>query len=100
MSENDKDILFWKPVLVGSLAVVGIWSVTFILFAKWDLQDLGLTGDTFGIVNSLFSGLAFVGVAYAIYAQRVEIRIAKEDLRKTQKILEFPSVSPLSGASP
>ncbi|RNC89151.1 MAG: hypothetical protein ED558_17500 [Oricola sp.] len=42
----------------------------------------------FGAANSLFSGLAFSGVVYAIILQRREIGIAKDELDRTKLILE------------
>ena len=41
----------------------------------------------FGAVNALFSGLAFVGVIYAISMQRHEIAIAKAEIKYTKTIL-------------
>jgi hypothetical protein len=48
----------------------------------------GTYGDMFAAVNALFSGLAFAGVGYAIYAKRHEISIAKEELDRTKEIME------------
>jgi len=48
----------------------------------------GQFGDQFGAVNSLFSGLAFVGLVYAILMQRYEIAIAKEELEKTKQLID------------
>lgn len=46
-------------------------------------------GDSFGVINSLFSGLSFVGIATAFFLQRAdtvnsikELRISSESLRK------------------
>ena len=42
----------------------------------------------FGAVNSVFSGLAFAGVVYAIVLQREEVAMAKQEIDETRKILE------------
>lgn len=42
----------------------------------------GAFGDSFGYVNSLFSGLAFAGVIYAILLQRKELELQREELKR------------------
>src|SRR5260221_11480810 len=49
------------------------------LFQNW--QCAGLFGDSFGAVNSLFSGLAFAAIIYTIYVQ-------KNELLETRKQIE------------
>jgi hypothetical protein len=44
----------------------------------------GEFGDMFGGVNALFSGLAFVGVIYAILLQRRELQYQREELEQTR----------------
>lgn len=48
----------------------------------------GVFGDQFGFVNSLFSGLAFAGVIYAILLQRSELKLQREELKMTRRELE------------
>ncbi|KZL10701.1 putative phage abortive infection protein [Pseudovibrio sp. Ad26] len=50
-------------------------------------SERGPTGDTFGIVNSLFAGLAFLGLFYAILLQREELSTVKEERDDTRQIL-------------
>lgn len=45
-------------------------------------QDRGEFGDQFGAVNALFSGLAFAGLIYTIYVQRIEIKQTQEEMRE------------------
>jgi len=40
--------------------------------------EAGALGDQFGAVNSLFAGLAFVGLLWTITQQREEIRLARD----------------------
>ncbi|KZK85760.1 hypothetical protein PsAD46_03351 [Pseudovibrio sp. Ad46] len=51
-------------------------------------SERGPTGDTFGIVNSLFAGLAFLGLFYAILLQREELSTVKDERDDTREILE------------
>lgn len=53
----------------------GIYSLTY-LFKKPNEA-----GDTAGLVNGLFSALAFAGVIYAISLQRHELEMQREELR-------------------
>jgi hypothetical protein len=45
-------------------------------------SSAGEFGDMFGAVNALFSGLAFAGVAYAIFLQQQALEIQREDTKK------------------
>lgn len=77
-----------KPVYFGALIVGVAWLtilvVTLVVFfgkcdptaARW-----GQFGDAFGTVNALFSGLALLGVVYAILLQREDIEIQRLDLK-------------------
>ncbi|SFK99414.1 hypothetical protein SAMN04488518_113118 [Pseudovibrio ascidiaceicola] len=50
-------------------------------------SERGPVGDSFGIINSLFSGMAFVGLVYAILLQRQELHLVKEERDDTRSIL-------------
>jgi hypothetical protein len=74
-------------ILIGSAAifVVMVWAGA----GAWlyDLPERGTFGDMFGAVNALFSGLAFVGVIYAILLQRQELALQRIELELTRKEL-------------
>jgi hypothetical protein len=59
-------------------AVSKKWAVS----NEWAVR--GQIGDSFGAVNALFSGLAFVGVLYAIVLQRFEIAHQQAELRNAE----------------
>ncbi len=80
---------FWAFLLV-----TGIWFTVFIIL--WTYQDLGVAGfgDAFGALNTLFSGLAFIGVIIAILIQqnglnihRQELQLQKKELQETKEAL-------------
>ncbi|NLD55927.1 MAG: hypothetical protein GX652_14850 [Burkholderiaceae bacterium] len=50
---------------------------------KWD--ERGQFGDMFGVVNSFFSGLAFVGIIYTIYLQQQELALQRQELALTRQ---------------
>ncbi|WP_165067889.1 hypothetical protein [Paludisphaera rhizosphaerae] len=45
-------------------------------------ERLGQFGDTFGLVNALFTGVALVGVAYTVHLQREEAEENREWIRR------------------
>jgi hypothetical protein len=54
-------------------------------FTTW--PERGAFGDMFGAVNTLFSGLAFVGVIYAIFLQSQELELQRKELELTRNEL-------------
>ena len=46
----------------------------------------------FGAVNALFSGLAFAGVVYAIFLQRMDLALQRKELAKAGVVAENPDV--------
>lgn len=53
----------------------------------------GTFGDMFGAVNTLFSGLAFAGVIYAIFLQSEELALQRNELKLTRDELAKASVA-------
>ncbi|MFT6914744.1 MAG: hypothetical protein ACJAWL_001040 [Motiliproteus sp.] len=65
----------------------------FLIFVTWPIAELSiekaaLFGDGFGIVTSLFSGLAFSGLIITILLQRNELSLQREELTLTRLELE------------
>jgi len=50
-------------------------------------ETRGQFGDSYGALNTLFSGLAFAGVVIAILLQRNELKLQREELRLTREEL-------------
>jgi len=88
-SQNERGAPF-KPLVYLAIGVVGLWAVSFliIVFAVGSWQERGQLGDLFGVVNSLFSGLAFAGVIYTIYLQREELSLQRRELQLTRDELQ------------
>jgi hypothetical protein len=68
------------------LFVVVTWALN--LYFLYNNDERGTFGDMFGGLNTLFSGLAFAGLVYAIILQSEEIKLQKEELSETRKVLE------------
>jgi len=88
--------LLWLGNL--ALAVYGDWGTT----SSDGYANRGTFGDVFGVVNSVFSGFAFIGVVFSLIMQREqtrqsdemlrhsreEMRITLEDMKQTRVILD------------
>ncbi|HEY8094821.1 MAG TPA: hypothetical protein VIE65_01830 [Methylobacter sp.] len=77
-------ILYTTIILIPIAALLG-----YILFVTSTATDwktnLGAFGDSFGVVNTLFTGLTFSGLIINLLQQREEIKIQKEDLLESRK---------------
>lgn len=60
----------------GSLVLYKTWPIT-----EYSIAKAGTFGDSFGVVTSLFSGLAFAGIILTILLQRKELTESREIFR-------------------
>lgn len=61
---------------------VGFGYAVHYFIPEWEKS--GVFGDTFGAINSLFSGLAFSGLLYKILLQSRELKLQREELALTR----------------
>jgi uncharacterized membrane protein YciS (DUF1049 family) len=89
-SEADGRPTGLRALIYLALAVVGLWLGSFfvIVFTVASWEQRAQLGDLFGVINSLFSGLAFAGVIYAIYLQREELSLQRRELQLTREELQ------------
>lgn len=79
----------WLIALYVSIVVLlwgGSWFIISRGLSTW--QERAAFGDMFGVVNALFSGLAFAGVIIAIMLQLKELRLQREELEHTREELK------------
>lgn len=55
------------------------------LYYHWEWGKSGTLGDTFGALNTLFTGLAFAGVVATLIQQSDQIRRTKQDLEEERR---------------
>ena len=75
----------WWVFAIVCVLVLGIWWLNPFIVArcfphgadKWSAAEFG---DQFGVVNALFSGLAFAAVFFALLAQRDQLKMQQEEL--------------------
>jgi hypothetical protein len=67
--------------------VIASWIVipATIFFAYGFPENSGVLGDTFGIINALFSALAFALLIYSSMMQREELELQREELKLTRE---------------
>ncbi len=80
---SKKPIQIWVIVLAALIIVVGLWLANYFLIANDPKR--GTLGDMYGVVNSLFSGLAFAGIIITIYLQRDELKLQRQELKDTRE---------------
>ncbi|MCG7949111.1 MAG: hypothetical protein N0C84_22500 [Candidatus Thiodiazotropha taylori] len=76
--------------VIGLIVLVLVLQAGFGYFIYYSLPtwpDRGTFGDMFGAVNTLFSGLAFAGLIYAIYLQSRELSLQRVELMQTREEL-------------
>ncbi len=79
-----------KKIVFSIIATLLVLIVYFLIVSKFfsKMTDRGLFGDMFGGINALFSGLAFLGVIYAIVLQREELKLQRSELEMTRRELK------------
>lgn len=80
MRLTDKE--FWMSYK-GLSFILALCVIVFagIYFMTYLFNKPNEAGDTAGLVNGLFSALAFAGVIYAIFLQRHELEMQREELK-------------------
>ena len=80
--------------------IIPLWKLGFIIILLWilstiiikyfflDWSESATFGDTFGAINSLFSGLALAGIIYTIYLQKTELSLQRKELKYTREELK------------
>ncbi|APG64560.1 hypothetical protein LPB136_03900 [Tenacibaculum todarodis] len=84
--KKEKIIPLWKL----GLFIILLWILSTVLI-KYFFPDWAVSatfGDTFGAINSLFSGLALAGIIYTIYLQKTELSLQREELKYTREELK------------
>lgn len=72
---------------IFAFLVICAWIANIFLLPSFikDASVRGSFGDSFGAINALFSGLAFVGVIVAILLQKEELEAQRNELEETRK---------------
>lgn len=79
-------------LLIGGVICTVLVYAGFLIFLTWPIGELsisnsGVFGDSFGLLTSLFSGLAFAGLIITIVMQRDELALQRQELNLTREEL-------------
>ncbi|MDR8394446.1 hypothetical protein NC796_25090 [Aliifodinibius sp. S!AR15-10] len=72
----------WILIVVVLIQVFGAITIIYS-FDSWGTR--GSFGDMFGVLSSIFTGLAFAAVIYSLYLQRKDLKITQEELKQSVK---------------
>jgi hypothetical protein len=62
------------------VSIFSIWLISYNYYP--DTQTFNERGDSFGALNTLFSGFAFAGVLVALFLQREELSLQREEMKE------------------
>jgi hypothetical protein len=81
---------FWATITITGSVVLVLWVATPVAVGLLypQLAERAQFGDLFGAINALFSGLALAGIAVAIFLQRQELQLQRDELTRTREILQ------------
>lgn len=89
-SDEDRIKIRWFPLVILIIIVIVLclaYCITIIkCIEEWTTR--GQFGDLFGGLNTLFSGLAFSALIYAIYLQHKELKLQRLELKQTREELK------------
>lgn len=76
-------------MIISAITIVAGYA-SFIIYLTWPISEIsinkaGVFGDSFGILTSLFSALAFTGMMITILLQREELGLQRQELSETRK---------------
>lgn len=76
-------------MFMGGLALVGVGALLgfFIYRSNGSWEQRGQFGDMFGAVNALFSTLSFFGIVVALWLQRKELEIQRDEIDRNRDLL-------------
>jgi hypothetical protein len=77
-------LFFFFLIVIAIQVAAGYF--TYRAFNRW--EDRSSFGGMFGAVGTLFSGLAFAGVVYAILLQRRDLELQRKELEMTREELK------------
>lgn len=77
--------VLWITITCSLIIIVGFWLWNYFYAFQ------GEFGDKFGVINSLFSGLAFAGIIITILLQSRELKLQREELEETRVVFKKQS---------
>ena len=73
-------------LIYGSFLIIKIWPID-----EYSISKAGTFGDSFGALNSLFTGLGFAGLLITIFLQREDLKLTRLELSDTRAEIRLQS---------
>lgn len=73
-------------LIVAAIGVILSWTMLFLLPGR--PSSLNEFGDSFGIVNALFSGLGLVAIVYSLHLQNHEIKASSDQIDRQGQTID------------
>ncbi|MCU0346834.1 MAG: putative phage abortive infection protein [Saprospiraceae bacterium] len=88
-SENNKNTKPISNFYIALIVIFILWIANWVLLKNLGETARGTYGDMFGVVNSLFSGMALAGIIYTILLQREELTLTRNEFITQNETLKF-----------
>ena len=73
-------IIFLIFALYGAALLWIVWPIS-----EFSITKAGTFGDSFGVLTSFFTGIAFSGILATLFMQREDLKLTREELIETRK---------------
>ena len=85
-----KPLVFWVlfPVLAALILFLWCWLPEYLTRSHSSIITRGAYGDTYGSVNALFTGFAFLILIITMILQKWELEAQREELESTREELK------------
>lgn len=91
----------WSGFIWIAVAIICVQAVAGgVIYGVWkEWEHRGQFGDMFGAVNTLFSGLAFASLIYALTLQRRDLALQRRELEMTRSELKRSATAQAEAAA-
>lgn len=70
----------------GAIVIWCVWPIS-----EFSISKAGTFGDSFGILTSFFTGIAFSGILATLFLQREDLKATRDELLETRKEMNLQS---------
>lgn len=93
MNKDKNNILIWPILIIGpAVVILSVFCFNYVLSKVTGLDypdNSGSFGDQFGVLNTTFAGLAFIGVICALLQQQNQINQQAADLKEQNRRIDL-----------